>query len=345
MTLNTLGESTSVTKNETICGDGESLNRVLEALKAHQKFMLTTHENPDGDALGSMLSINAALRQLGKDTVMYMPKQEFPLPREYQFQDLELVVSTPPADWHERAFVYLDCGNIERMRDDHLEEASAITINIDHHHDNTCFGDVNLVVAEASSTAEIVFDLLAKLDVEITKAMAEALYVALVTDTGKFMYKNTGPKAHLMAAKLIICGVDPYATFKQLYEDMPFAKITLLARVLSRVERYDDGVLTMAQLLHEDYDYAEAEPSFSEGIIDHLRAVRGTKVAVLIRELEGDDRKYKVSLRATSDSIDVSEIARNAGGGGHSQAAGFTSDMAIDKLIAFLRSEVQRQLI
>ncbi len=330
---------------QKICDDDcNQLQRFLEVLRDHDKFMVTTHENPDGDALGSMLAINAGLRQMDKDVVMYMPEDEFPLPREYQFMDLDLVTSSLPSNWRDRTFVYLDCGNIERMRDDHLEQEGEFTINIDHHHDNTCFGDVNLVVAGASSTAEIVYEILEELGAEITVGMAEALYVALVTDTGKFMYKNTGPKAHLMAAKLLQYGVDPYRTFKELYEDMPFAKITLLARVLSRVDRYDDGVITMAQLFHEDYDYADAEASFSEGIIDHLRAVRGTKVAVLIKELEGDDRKFKVSLRATNDGVDVSEIARNAGGGGHSQAAGFTSGMATDKLITFLRSEVKQQL-
>ena len=281
---------------------------------------------------------------MDKDVVMYMPDDEFPLPREYEFTDLDLVTSSPPSDWRDRTFIYLDCGNIERMRDDHLGLENKLTVNIDHHHDNTCFGDVNLVVPGASSTAEIVYEILEELGVKITLGMAEALYVALVTDTGKFMYKNTGPKAHLMAAKLIEYGVDPYKAFKELYEDMPFAKIALLTRALSRVERYDEGVITMAQLFHEDYDYAKAEASFSEGIIDHLRAVRDTKVAVLVRELEGSNRKYKVSLRATSDSVDVSAIARNAGGGGHSQAAGFTSDMAMDKLISFLRSEVKQQL-
>ncbi len=344
MTVST-AEKTMAEKKQKACDDGRNhRQRVLEVLNEHDKFMVTTHENPDGDALGSMLSMNAGLQQMGKDVVMYMPEDEFPLPREYEFTGLDLVTSNLPSNWRDRTFIYLDCGNIERMSDDHLEQENELTVNIDHHHDNTCFGDVNLVVADASSTAEIVYEILEELGVKITLGMAEALYVALVTDTGKFMYKNTGPKAHLMAAKLLQYGVDPYKAFKELYEDMPFAKITLLARVLSRVERYDEGVITMAQLFHEDYDYAEAEASFSEGIIDHLRAVRGTKVAVLVRELDGDDRKFKVSLRATSDRVDVSEIASNAGGGGHPQASGFTSDMAIDRLISFLRSEVKQQL-
>ncbi len=323
----------------------EEHDEVLDVFRSHETFMLTTHENPDGDALGSMLAMNEGLQQLGKDVVMYMPEDEFPLPHEYHFMGLDSVTSTPPDDWSQRTLVFVDCGNSERMQDKHLKSETAFTVNIDHHHDNTCFGNVNLVVPEASSTAEIIYGVLKGLGTQITVNIARALYVAVVTDTGKFMYKNTGSKTHLMAAELIQCGVDPYDTYKDLYEDLPFAKIALLARVLSRVERYDNGSLTMAQLLREDYDYTEAEVSFSEGIIDHLRAVRDTKVAVLVRELlKKGERKYKVSLRATDDRIDVSVIARNAGGGGHAQAAGFTSDIQIDKLIVYLRSEIQKQL-
>lgn len=309
------------------------------------KFLLTTHENPDGDALGSLLAMDRGLRQLGKDTYMFMSKDEFPLPKDYLFLGLDRVEKEPPQDWQERAFVFLDCGNIDRMPADFLQREDAHIINIDHHHDNTRFGTVNLVEGKASCTAEIVYDLLKLLNVDLTVDIGEPLYVGLITDTGKFMYKNTGAKAHMMAADLIERGVDVHGTFKKLYEDMPFAKLALLTRVLSRAERFDDGKIIMAQLLREDYDYAEAEASFSEGIIDHIRAIEGAKVAIVVRELlNGEDSKLKVSLRATDDSVDVSVIARKAGGGGHPQAAGFTTDMTTDKIISFVRSEVAEQL-
>lgn len=322
-----------------------ALGKVLEHFRNDKKFLLTTHENPDGDGLGSLLAMTAGLDQLGKDTVMFMSEDELPLPDEYRLLNLDAVVSSAPGDLSERTIVFLDCGNIDRMPVDFLRDEDVCILNIDHHHDNTCFGDVSLVMGEASCTAEIVYGLLVDLGVEITEEMAVALYVALITDTGKFMYENTTASAHIMAADLIKRGVDVQGVFQHLYEDIPFAKLTLLTRVLSRTEVYDDGVLVMAQLLKEDYDYAEAEASFSDGIIDHLRALRGTKVAALMRELLNGANKIKVSLRATDDSVDVSAIARKAGGGGHRRAAGFTTEIPTDKIVQFIRSEVQAQLV
>lgn len=321
--------------------------QVIGELAAGEKFLLTTHENPDGDALGSLLGIFTGLSMLGKDVVMFMAPDEFPMPHEYRFLPLKPIVHEPPEDIAERKLVFLDCGNIDRMPVDFAQRPEARIINIDHHHDNTRFGDVNLVVEDASCTAEIVFDILRGLEVEITPTIAEALYVAMVTDTGRFMYENTTAHAHRVAAELIAAGVDPYRVFRRLYEGVPFAKLKLMARALGRVERYDDGALTLTRLLREDYDYANAEDSASEGVVDQIRAVDGTAVAALVRELEpaddGIDRR-KVSLRATDGRVDVSVIAREAGGGGHRRAAGFTTDMPMDKLVGFLRREVQAQL-
>ena len=140
---------------------------------------------------------------------------------------------------------------------------------------------------EASSTAEIVWDLMQGLDVALTPPIAEALYVGLVTDTGRFMYENTGPRSHVMAADLIAAGVDVHETYRRLYEGVPEPKLALLTRALAGVERYDGGRLTLARLAREDFAATGAEESYTEGIIDHLRSVQGTKVAALARELTG----------------------------------------------------------
>ena len=184
------------------------------------------------------------------------------------------------------------------------------------------------------------------LDVALTPRIAEALYVGVVTDTGRFMYENTGPAAHLMAAELIAAGVDVHEIYRRLYEGVPEPKLTLLTRALSRVQRFDSGRLTFAHLAREDFVETGAEDSYTEGIIDHLRAVQGTKVAALARELTGEDGvgKSKVSLRATDGEVDVSLIARAQNGGGHRQAAGFATTMSHHELVAFLRQEVAAQL-
>jgi phosphoesterase RecJ-like protein len=319
---------------------------VLERIREDSSFVLATHENMDGDAIGSLLGMQGLLTALGKDSLMFIPAGELPLPLEYRFFDLDDSIQAPPADIAQRTVVLLDCGNIDRNSAEVLREGAHL-LNIDHHHDNTRFGTVDHVVADASCTAEIIWDLMHGLDVSPAPAVAQALYVGLVTDTGRFMYENTGPRAHLMAAELIEAGVDVQAIYRRLYEEMPYPKLTLLALGLGQVRRFDSGELTIAVLSAEDFRRAEAEESYSEGIVDHLRAVRGTKVAALVRELTTPERRgeRKVSLRAVDDDVDVSAIARAQGGGGHRRAAGFSTTLEPEELIEFLRREIAAQLL
>jgi bifunctional oligoribonuclease and PAP phosphatase NrnA len=321
-----------------------SRDQVLDALRGAERFLLVTHENPDGDALGSLVAMQGILRALGKDSRMFIAPDEFPLPYEYRFFDLDGLVTEVPADLHERLVVFLDCGNIDR-NPAVLGNGDLRIVNVDHHHDNTRFGAIDHVVAEASCTAEIVWDLMRGLGVRPSPEMAEALYVGLVTDTGRFMYENTGTRAHVMAAELIAAGVDVHALYRRLYEGVPFAKLQLLSRALGNVQRHDGGRLTMSRLTRADFLDSGAEESYSEGIIDHLRAVEGTKVAALVRELVDPAKlgRAKVSLRAGDSGVDVSAIARAGGGGGHRQAAGFTTDLSPDELVAFLRDAVAAQ--
>ena len=172
--------------------EADTREEVLDELRDATRFVLVTHENPDGDALGSLVAMHRILLALGKDSVMYMAADEFPLPYEYRFFELDGLQSTLPDDLDERTIVFLDCGNIDRNPVGAFKREEAHILNIDHHHDNTRFGTVNHVVEDASCTAEIVWDLMRALGVEPAMEIAEALYVGLVTDTGKFMYENTG---------------------------------------------------------------------------------------------------------------------------------------------------------
>jgi phosphoesterase RecJ-like protein len=318
---------------------------MLDELRSAQRFLLATHENPDGDALGSLAGMQLVLAGLGKDAVAYMAPDEFPLPYEYRFIQIENLVTEPPADLDDRTIVFLDCGNIDRNPADSLKREGAHILNVDHHHDNTQFGTVNLVVPEASCTAEVIWDLIKDLGAELTRPIAEALYVGLVTDTGKFMYENTGPAAHHMAAELIEAGVDVHAIYRRIFEGVPQGKLELLARGLANVERFDDGLLTVTHLSSEDYAATGADASYSEGVVDHLRALEGTAVAGLIRDLPGNgEQRRKVSLRATDDRVDVSAIARSQGGGGHRRAAGFSTTMDYPQLVEVLRASLAEQL-
>ena len=323
------------------------LQEVLDEIVSAERFLLVTHENPDGDALGSLIGMRGALADLDKDVVMFLPASELPLPHEYAFLPLEGLVTELPDDMDERTIVFLDCGNLERNPVAGAESDRAHVLNIDHHHDNTRFGTINHVDDTASCTAEIVWQLMGALGLRASGVVADALYVGLVTDTGRFMYDNTGTQAHLMAADLIEGGVDVHGIYRHLYEGMPEGKLRLLARALTHVQRFDDGGLTLAWLSAEDFEQSGAEESHSEGVIDHLRSVESTKVAALVRHKMGAETPAgtrKVSLRATDDDVDVSRIARAGGGGGHRRAAGFTTELDDAELVEFLRAAVREQL-
>jgi bifunctional oligoribonuclease and PAP phosphatase NrnA len=298
------------------------------------------HENPDGDAVGSLLGVSLGLRALGKDVVMYLAGSG-PVPAEYRFLDLSEVMHELPADIEDRVLLAVDCANERRISEERAAVSRArFVIDVDHHHDNSRFGNVNLVVPDASSTAEVIRDILRELDVDLTPQIAEALYVGLVTDTGRFQYSNTTAKALRLAAELVEAGADIHGIFQHVYETVQFAKLKLLARALDRAAAFEGGGLVVSYLLRDDFAEVGAEEPYSEGIIDHLRAVEGSEMVALIREPpreEGPTRR--ISLRSSHDEIDVSAIARKRGGGGHPQAAGFSSEEPVERIIEFLRRE------
>jgi phosphoesterase RecJ-like protein len=324
---------------------GSELDLVAEEIRAGDRFLLTTHENPDGDALGSLLAVHRILETLGKDSLMFLTAKEFPLPVEYRFLPLEEVFHEPPADISDRVVIFLDCGNIDRMPVDFLAEGRNKVINIDHHHDNTRFGTINLIDIEASCTAEIVYDLAGLLGVEMTPELANALYVALVTDTGKFMYENTDGRSHRMAAGLIDAGVQVNEVYRRLYEHAPIEKLKLLARALEKIELLDDGRLAVTYISGDDYTSTGASEALTEGVIDHLRTIDGTVVAAVVRDQsDGGRAARKVSMRSTDGRVDVSAIARVHGGGGHRRAAGFGTDLPYEQVVEFLIREIAAQL-
>jgi phosphoesterase RecJ-like protein len=316
------------------------VSAVADAIRSNDRFVVATHENPDGDAVGSMLGATLALRALGKDAVMYL-SGDAPTPGEYRFLDLTGVERKLPEDMEERVLLAVDAANERRIGPEPTPiERAKLVLDVDHHHDNSRFGDLNLIVPDASSTAEIVRDVLRELDVPLTAEIAEALYVGLVTDTGRFQYTNTTPKALRLAAELVEAGADVHGIFRHVYETLQFAKLKLLARALERAQLFEGGRLVVSYLLKEDFGAVGAEEPYSEGIIDSLRAVEGSEMVALIREPpRGNGPARRISLRSSHDEVDVSAIAAKAGGGGHRQAAGFSSELSIEEIIEFVRRE------
>jgi phosphoesterase RecJ-like protein len=323
--------STPTTTNPTVAD-------VATALRERDRFLLVTHENPDGDALGSIIATGAALESLDKDVAMYLPGDTDP-PVEYGMLPIEKILRELPADASSRVLVALDCANAQRMgAAAALLGTVSFSVDIDHHHDNSRFAELSLVVPDASSTGEIVRDILRELKVDLTPAIAEALYVALVTDTGRFQYANTTPNSLRLAAELVEAGVDVHRVFQGIYESVEFAKLKLLARALERAEIREGGRLVISHLLRSDFNELGVGEEYAEGIIDYLRAVDGAEMAAVIREPpEPPDAKRRVSLRASADELDVSSIARQRGGGGHRQAAGFSSPESVDEIARFIQ--------
>ena len=310
------------------------IDAVVEALRAGDRFVVTSHDNPDGDALGSLLAMHLALVSLGKDSVMVLGGEQ-PLPGEFGFLRLEeqALLRAAPDDVSDRVLVAVDCAQESRIVEPTLLGSSTTTLNIDHHHDNTRFGDVDLVVEDASSTAEVLADVFDGLGVTRTPEIAEALYTAVVTDTGRFQYSNTSPKALRLAADLVEDGADVGKVFVEVYESTPFPKLRLLARALEHATELAGGRVVVSELRREDFEAAGADEPYSEGVIDHLRAVDGAELVALVRELpEGAPARRKGSLRSHPDGVDVSVIARSFGGGGHRRAAGFSTDLTMDEI-------------
>src|ERR671937_1771762 len=188
-----------------------------DAISAQERFVITTHENPDGDALGSLLAMKLALDQLGKDSVMVL-HGDAPLPGEYAFMPLAELRRRWPDDVSERVLLAVDCANESRIADPEVLGRVPLSIDVDHHHDNTRFGQINLIVADASSTGEVLRDLFREVGIELTPDIAEALYIAVVTDTGRFQYTNTTPHSLRLAAELVEAGADVHRIFQSVYE-------------------------------------------------------------------------------------------------------------------------------
>ena len=332
----------STQTNKTEAAD---LAEVAAAIRDHDRFFVTTHENPDGDALGSLMAMTLALRELGKDAVMYL-FGEVPIPKEYEFMQFAGLVRGPNPDSSEVVVVALDCANERRLGPENtLLEKAQLVVDIDHHHDNTRFGKVNLIVGHASSTGEILADVFHELGVVLTPEIAEALYIAVVTDTGRFQYANTTAKALRLAAELVEAGADVHRVFQGVYENVAFAKLKLVARALENAEVFEGGRVVVSHLEREDFDAAGAEEPYSEGIIDYLRAVEGAELAALIREPPtANGPTHRISLRTTEADLDVSAIARKSGGGGHRQAAGFSSEASVEEITDFIRREFLAQV-
>jgi phosphoesterase RecJ-like protein len=324
-------------------GPAVGLDAIAEELQAADKVVVATHLNPDGDAIGSAHALELVLLALGKDVVVFVP--DAVVPHEYEFIRPANLTGEVPEDIESRVLCCVDCGNASRVRSDELLERAARVLNVDHHGDNTHFGHANHVRATASCAAQLVFELAGHLGVVVDRDIATAVYVGLVTDTGRFQYSNTTPESFELAASLMRAGVDTHDVFSRIFETIGWSRTRLLGRALERAVRSEDGLIVATHLTQQDFAELGASEDDAEGIVDALRSVAGTYVAVFLRDLEpGGPHLRKGSLRTTREDLDVSAVARTWTGGGHRQAAGFNTADDLDAVLARVDEAIRAQL-
>ena len=314
------------------------LAAVCRRLKSERSIGLAVHERPDMDALGAAAGMLDLCAQLGVDARLHVDQDELLPFEELLFPPGAVTRGLPPA---RRPLYALDSGSLERLALP-LESWDGIVVNIDHHHDNTRFGDVVYVRGEASSTSELVCDLARALGLRPSRQAAEALFAGISFDTGHFRHDSTSAATFATAAWLAGLGVGVTRVFSTLYEQGSVEALRLWARAIAGAQVVAGGRALVATLQRGDYAAVGAGEEETEGIVDSLRRVGGVEVAALVKEQSRGPR-VRVSLR--SNSYDVSEIAALRGGGGHRLAAGFSSDDGPEGVTAWLSSELERRLL
>jgi bifunctional oligoribonuclease and PAP phosphatase NrnA len=318
---------------------------VADRLSGEKHVLAVTHESPDGDALGCLTAFVLMCERLAVPYVAFVPG-EAPFPTEYQFLPRlhDVARGDIPALGPQTTVYMLDCASLARGGC-HLSGEGVTLVTIDHHQDNPGNADLNLIDAAAASTTAILYDIFKAGRFPIDVQIAASLYVGLVTDSGRFQFSNTNARAHRMAADLQDMGVDVSAISRQVYESVPLPKLRLLGRALEHVEVKHGGVLVTSWLREDDFAAVGADGSHAEGIIDTLRTIRGATVAVLARQRSGSaGLETKVSLRCTDGQVDVAAIAALKGGGGHTQAAGFTAAGDVKEVLEWTERQLQSVL-
>ena len=301
-------------------GQNLFIREVAEAIERCDRFVVATHVRPDGDAIGSLLGMTFILRKLGKEADPYCqdsvpPAQEFLIGSGEIRRQIENPVTYDAA-------VLVDCGSFVRVGRHLADSIRGIPtlIDIDHHVNETPFGDVFWVDPSASSTCEMLYRLCKHLQVPLDAATATQLYTGILTDTGSFRFANTNHRVLQIAADLVTAGAQPAYIAEQIYESASPQGIQLLARMLTTVAFAADNRLATAELTQQMFNETATTPVDSEGFINHLRSVKPVELAMLFRE-DGDG-KIHVSLRSKGD-VDVATFAHRFDGGGHRRAAAF----------------------
>lgn len=311
---------------------------VTESIKKSENVLVVSHSQPDGDAVGSSLALGTALRKIGKNVTIY---NQGPIPAIFRFlPSVELFVTEIERFDDYDTAVVLDCGDMSRIGETAVEvENIPVVVNIDHHGTNTGFGDFRLLDSEACATAELVYTVINELGVEFDETMAYGIYTGILTDTGSFLFQNTNAAAFAISAEMAQYGVDPYVVAQYVYAAYSLGRLKLLNMVLNTIEISKNGKLSTMFLSQGMLGETGTQLEDVYGLVNYAKHIEDVQVAALIRETcitSNGKGSYHVSLRASGD-VDVAEIARSKGGGGHHSAAGYK----VEEITLF---ELKRQI-
>jgi phosphoesterase RecJ-like protein len=294
------------------------IDRILEKVRESQTICVGGHLRPDGDCIGSQLALALALRREGKEVVCW---NEDPLPQKYAFLDPGHVVQKPKDSPEFDLVIALDCANFERLGSvGPAAEHRKLLINIDHHHSNTRYGDLNWISDREASTGELVFRILRVAGWPITAPMADCLFTAVSTDTGSFQYSTTKPVTYHTAGELVKLGANLEKICHEVYQSFPLSRVRLLKHLYDHFHLTCHDRIAYLWLKNRDFARTGADRNDTEGLIDHLRAFEPVVVACIFEEMEPE--LTRLSLRSKSDAVNVNDIAAQFGGGGHRAAAG-----------------------
>ena len=306
-----------------------TLQKIVDEINNNQSFLLTSHEGPDGDAVGSSLALASMLRKIGKDVHVHFCD---PIPELYGFlPDVDAVYATIPDRDFDVAFV-LDIGELRRAGDEFCRfDRIGKIINLDHHLACDPFGSYNLIDPSAAATGVLVYRVANTMGYCVDAETALCLYVSIITDTGSFRYSNANREAFTIAGEMIECGVNAWDVAEQLYENQPRKRLELLARCLPTLEVIKGGLAASVTVTLDMYACTGSDAELTDGFVNYPRSIRGVEVAIFFRQL--NEFKVKVGFRSKG-KVNVAVFSAAMGGGGHHNAAGCTVDGTLEDVKA-----------
>ena len=313
------------------------IGRIVEAIRARQRFVISSHARPDGDSIGSQLAMAYALGELHKRALV-VNADPAPAPL-MQFPGVADIVVASTVDGPFDAAIIMECGDLARTGVSGLERQ--FVINIDHHPGNAGYGTINWFEASAAACGEMVFELVQALGIRMTPIIATHIYLAILTDTGSFHYSNISPRTFEICRTCLEAGVDPVLVARNVYDSNNMGRLKLFGSVLSAMQIDASGRIAIVYLDHEMARAAGGTYEDTEGLINLPLTVKEIQAVVFFKQAEGD--QYRVSMRS-KDDIDIGAIAKEFGGGGHKNAAGCTVTGGIDQLQRLFVQKLERAI-